>query len=83
MGFAYDTTTAADGDASGSEGDSSEDDSDDERPRELGEEEVDNLAANLGIDSFSAMLRRAEKQEADFAAGNVKHAKCALRLLEP
>lgn len=30
----------------------------------------------MGIDGFSVMLRRAEKQEAEFAAGNFKKAKC-------
>lgn len=72
MGFAYDTTTAQGSELSNSEDDSSEEGSEDER---LGEEDVDNLAANLGIDDFSSMLRRVEKQEAEFAAGNVKRAK--------
>lgn len=32
----------------------------------------DLLAANLGIDHFSVMLRRADKQEEDEALGQVK-----------
>lgn len=74
VGFAYDTSAVAGEEGSDSEEDSSDEGSDGEEG-ELGEEEVDNLAANLGIDGFSSLLRRTEKQEADFAAGNVKRAK--------
>ncbi len=35
----------------------------------------DALAANLGIDDFSAMLRHTERQEEAEAAGNVKRSK--------
>ncbi len=35
----------------------------------------DLLAANLGIDHFSVMLRRADKQEEDEALGQVKRPK--------
>lgn len=64
-------------DPSGSEASSSEDDTDEEDRPELDDEDVDNLAANMGIERYSVMLRRVEKQEAEFAAGNVKRAKCA------
>lgn len=73
VGFAYDTS--APGEASGSEASSSEEDSEDEDRPHLDDEETDNLAANMGIDGYSAILRRVEKQEAEFAAGNVKRAK--------
>ena len=73
VGFAYDVTAGPE-EGSGSEASSSEEESDDERPQ-LDDEDVDNLAANMGIDGYSAMLRRVEKQEAEFAAGNVKRAK--------
>ena len=35
----------------------------------------DSLAANLGIDHFSVMLRRADKQEQDILLGQVKRPK--------
>ena len=35
----------------------------------------DMLAVNLGIDHFSVMLRRADKQEEDEALGQVKRPK--------
>ena len=75
VGFAYDTAIAAE-DGSDSEAESSDEESDEEeeRPR-LDDEEVDNLAANMGIEGYSSMLRRVERQEAEFAAGNVKRAK--------
>lgn len=76
VSFAYDTPIAQESDLSNSEDESSDEDPD--GGHELGEEEVDNLAANLGIEDFSSMLRQAEKQEADFAAGNVKRAKHVL-----
>lgn len=76
VGFAYDTAAVPGDDASDSEVDSSEEESDEEEERaHLDDEEVDNLAANMGIEDYSSMLRRVERQEAEFAAGNVKRAK--------
>ena len=72
VGFSYDVS--ADAAPAGSD-ESSSDDSDDEDLPKLGEEQIDGLAANLGIADFSFMLRRAERQEADFAAGNMKKPK--------
>ena len=36
---------------------------------------VDSLAANLGIDAFSVLLRRAEREEADMEQGIFKRRK--------
>ena len=74
VGFAYDVTPGGE-DPSGSGTSDSEDDWEEEEQPRLADEDVDNLAANMGIDGFSAMLRRVEKQESEFAAGNVKRAK--------
>ena len=73
MGFAYDTNDGANEAASESEEESS--DSDVEDAPQLGDAELDNLAANMGIEDYSSLLRRVEKQEAEFAAGNTKKAK--------
>ena len=48
-------------------------DSDDEEQDT--DQTCDLLAANLGIDHFSVMLRRADKQEEDEALGQVKRPK--------
>ena len=75
VGFAYGTAAVPE-EASASEADSSDEDSEEEEERpHLDDEEVDNLAANMGIEGYSSMLRRVERQEAEFAAGNVKRAK--------
>lgn len=56
---------------SGSEG--SQDDDEDEEESEGDEEadtaDLDGLAANLGINSFGALLRRAEREEQQMAQG--------------
>lgn len=74
MGFAYDTPAGGE-DLSGSEASISGSESEEEDVPQLDDEDVDNLAANMGIEGYSAMLRRVERQEAEFAAGNVKRAK--------
>ena len=76
VGFAY-GPSAASGEASESEGEGSSDsdDSDEEETPQLDDEAIDNLAANLGIEDYSSLLRRVEKQEADLARGDVKRAK--------
>ena len=75
VGFAYGTAPGGE-DASDSDAYSSDEESEEEEERpHLDDEEVDNLAANMGIEGYSSMLRRVERQEAEFAAGNVKRAK--------
>lgn len=76
VGFSYGSAEAQSD--SGSEGSEEDDDEDDES---AGEEEddasadIDGLAANLGIDSFSVLLRRAEREEAEMAQGIFKKKK--------
>jgi hypothetical protein len=74
VGFSYGGAAGE----SGSEGDSGEDSgdggSDAEEPGEGGEQ-ADGLAANLGIDAFSVLLRRAEREEEAAAAGVSLHKK--------
>ena len=74
VGFSYETGQAEAEDGSESGGESSEE-SDLEDTPQLGDANLDNLAANMGIENYSSLLRRVEKQEAEFAAGNVKRAK--------
>ena len=75
VGYAYGTAPGEEN-ASESEADSSDEYSEEEEERpHLDDEDVDNLAANMGIEGYSSMLRRVERPEAEFAAGNVKKAK--------
>ena len=76
VGFAYGPSAAGgEGSASEEEGSSDFDDSDEEETAQLDDKAVDNLAANLGIEDYSSLLHRVEKQEADLARGDVKRAK--------
>ena len=76
VGFSY---GGAEGSSSGSDSEakasSSEDDRDDDAKRQ--DTALDGLAANVGIENFSVMLRRAEQQEEDEALGRVPRKKCA------
>ena len=76
VGFTYGGAAPDPGSASGSdyESSSSEDDRDDNAKR--ADNALDGLAANVGIDNFSVMLRRAEKQEEDEALGRAPRKKC-------
>lgn len=80
VGFSYgghDEGGSGSGSASGTESDSeSEGDEGGEDDGE-GIGDADGLAANLGIDSFSAVLRRAEREEAATALGLKPRKKCA------
>ena len=70
MGFSYNGATAADSSSSDSE--NSDEDLDEPAPEDIN---VDSLAANLGIDAFSVLLRRAEREEAEMAEGIYKRRK--------
>ena len=71
VGFSYNGEVAADDSASSEESDEDAD-ADEPAPEDV---DVDSLAANLGIDAFSVLLRRAEREEADMAAGIFKRRK--------
>ena len=66
VGFSYNGEVAAEDSASSEE---SDEDADEPAPEDV---DVDSLAANLGIDAFSVLLRRAEREEAEMAAGIFK-----------
>ncbi|CAK0781024.1 hypothetical protein CVIRNUC_005260 [Coccomyxa viridis] len=70
VGFSYNGATAAD--SSGSDSENSDEDLDEPAPEDIN---VDSLAANLGIDAFSVLLRRAEREEAEMAEGIYKRRK--------
>ena len=71
MGFSYDGSAAAD-DSASSDSEESDEDAEEPAPEDV---DVDSLAANVGIDSFSILLRRAEREEAEMAAGIFKRRK--------
>ena len=76
MGFSYGAAAAGESGSESSDGGSS--DEEDESDADEGEGEhadVNGLAANLGIDSFSVLLRRAEREEAEAAQGIFKKRK--------
>jgi hypothetical protein len=56
---------------SGSEGSQDEEEDEEDSEGEDGDDtaDVDGLAANLGINSFGALLRRAEREEEQMAQG--------------
>ena len=67
VGLSYNGAAAAD--SSGSDSGDSDEDLDEPAPEDIN---VDSLAANLGIDAFSVLLRRAEREEAEMADGIFK-----------
>ena len=71
MGFSYNGEVAA-GESSASDSEDSEEEPEEAAPEDV---DVDSLAANLGIDSFSVLLRRAEREEAEMAQGIYKKRK--------
>ena len=81
VGFSY--GGAADDNSSESESGYDDSSSEDERDDAAKQEDnaLDGLAANVGLDNFSVMLRRAEKQEEDEALGRAPRKKCVLSAL--
>lgn len=71
VGFSYNGEVAAEG-SSGSDSEDSEEELEEAAPEDV---DVDSLAANLGIDSFSVLLRRAEREETEMANGIFKRRK--------
>ena len=82
VGFSYNGGPGVSGarleESSASESSDSEDE---EAVGAAGSEAVDNLAALLGLEDFSLMLRRTEREEANTAAGNIKRPKWATSAL--
>ena len=86
MGFSYGNDEGSDQDDDGSGASTSGSDSGEDGEGEdagAGMGDADGLAANLGIDSFSATLRRAEREEAALALGLKPRKKCANPAPEP
>jgi hypothetical protein len=75
VGFSYGGAPSAAA-ASGSSDSDADDGSDDERPLEDSEVATERAAAQLGIDNFAVMLRRAEREEAEMAEGRIPKPKC-------
>ena len=65
VGFSYNGEVATE-ESSASDSEDSEEDPEEAAPEDV---DIDSLAANLGIDSFSVLLRRAEREEAEMAQG--------------
>ena len=80
VGFSYGGNGGGGSDSGGSDA-SGSDDSGSESDGDAGAggagDDADGLAANLGIDDFSALLRRAEREEAATALGQKPRKKCA------
>ncbi len=81
VGFSYGGGGGGGGSDSGGSDASGSDDSGSESDGDAGAggagDDADGLAANLGIDDFSALLRRAEREEAATALGQKPRKKCA------
>lgn len=78
VGFSY-GAGGGQSETESSEGDSSEEEDESDGGADEDEHaDVDGLAANLGIDSFSVLLRRAEREEAEAAQGIFKKRKWVL-----
>ena len=79
VGFSYGNDDGSgegdDGSGASSSGSDSAEDEDEDAGGTIGD--ADGLAANLGIDAFSATLRRAEREEAALALGLKPRKKCA------
>lgn len=79
VGFSYggDEGSDQDDDGSGASTSGSDSGGDEGGDAGAGMGDADGLAANLGIDAFSATLRRAEREEAALALGLKPRKKCA------
>lgn len=84
VGFAYDGGAASGSDESGSEGgDRSSGASGGSDEEGATGREADGLAANLGIDAFGVLLRRAEREEEAAADGQASKKKTCAPLFPP
>lgn len=71
VGFSYGGAPEAGEESGSASGDSEEEEEDEESGGEGNEQhaDLDDLAANLGISTFSTLLRRAEREEEQIAQG--------------
>jgi hypothetical protein len=76
VAFSYGGSGAQSESEASDSGSSDEDEESDAEPEDEEHADVDGLAANLGIDAFSVLLRRAEREEAEMAQGIFKKRKC-------